>query len=199
MVEASECNGHLKKVAIFFYMKRNSEEILDFWFNILSERDWFSKSDEIDDMIRRRFREHLLEAGRGELFYWRENAMGRLAEIIVLDQFSRNIYRGTAAAFQNDALALILAQEMVYLGLNQQLDQKQKIFSYMPFMHSESRVIHEQAIHLFTALGDEETLKFEELHKDIIDKFGRFPHRNKIIGRNSTLREEEFLKQHSGF
>lgn len=180
-------------------MKRNHEEILDFWFNILSQRDWFAKSDEIDNLIRRRFREHLLEAGRRELFYWRESAQGRLAEIIVLDQFSRNIYRGNAAAFQNDALALILAQELVYLGLNHELDQKQKIFSYMPFMHSESRVIHEQALHLFKALGDDETLKFEELHKDIIDKFGRFPHRNKIIGRNSTFREEEFLKQHSGF
>lgn len=183
----------------FFYMKRKPEEILDFWFNILSERDWFVKSDDLDDMIRRRFREHLLEAGRGELFYWRDTPTGRLAEILVLDQFSRNIYRGTAEAFQNDALALILAQEMVYLGLHQELSQKQKIFSYMPFMHSESRVIHEEAMHLFTALGDEETLKFEELHKDIIDKFGRFPHRNKIVGRNSTTREEEFLKHHSGF
>lgn len=180
-------------------MKRKFEEILDFWFNILSERDWFVKSDDLDDMIRRRFREHLLEAGRGELYYWRETPSGRLAEILVLDQFSRNIYRGTAEAFQNDALALILAQEMVYLGLHQELSQKQKIFSFMPYMHSESRIIHEEAMHLFKALGDEETLKFEEMHKNIIDKFGRFPHRNKIIGRNSTIREEEFLKHHSGF
>lgn len=180
-------------------MKRKPEDILDFWFNILSEADWFIKSDEIDDMIRRRFRDYLLEASRGELFYWRESSTGRLAEIIVLDQFSRNIYRGTPEAFKNDALALILAQEMIYLGLHQELSQKQRIFSYMPFMHSESRVIHEQAIHLYTDLGDEESLKFEELHRDIIDKFGRFPHRNNIIGRTSTAREIEFLKQHSGF
>lgn len=199
MLELQDPNGHLKKVAIFFYMKRKPDAIIDFWFNVLSESDWFKKNDELDDMIRRRFRDHVIEAGRGELFYWRGSALGRLAEIIVLDQFSRNIYRGTAESFQNDALALILAQEMIYLGLHKELTQKQRIFSYMPFMHSESRVIHAEALHLFEELGDKETLKFEELHKDIIDKFGRFPHRNKIIGRTTTLREQEFLKQHSGF
>lgn len=183
----------------FFYMKRKPDDILDFWFNILSERDWFIKDDEIDDMIRRRFRDFLLEASRGELFYWRENATGRLAEIIILDQFSRNIYRGSSAAFQNDALALVLAQEMINLKLHLELTEKQRIFCYMPFMHSESPVIHEQALNLFSSLGDKESLKFEELHKDIIDKFGRFPHRNKIIGRTSTMREIEFLKHHSGF
>ncbi len=180
-------------------MKRKPEDIIDFWFNVLMESDWFKKSDDLDNMIRRRFRDHLLEAGKGELYYWRDNAMGRLAEIIVLDQFSRNIYRGTPEAFQNDALALILAQEMIYLGLHKELSQKQRIFSYMPFMHSESRVIHAEALQLFIELGDKETLKFETLHKEIIDKFGRFPHRNKIIGRTTTLREQEFLKQHSGF
>ena len=134
-------------------------------------------------------------AKQAELWTWRENAEGRLAEIIILDQFSRNLYRDQAAAFAQDAQALTLAQEAIRLGLDQQLAPEQRSFLYMPFMHSESKLIHEEALKLFEALGNPINLDFEHRHKVIIDRFGRYPHRNAILGRESTPEEIEFLKQ----
>ena len=121
--------------------------------------------------------------------------MGRLAEIIVLDQFSRNIYRGTPLSFAYDPLALALAQEAITAKANQSLNPDQKAFLYMPFMHSESPAIHEIALELFKEPGLESNLDFEIRHKTIIDRFGRFPHRNEILGRQSTGEEISFLKE----
>lgn len=123
-----------------------------------------------------------------------------LAEVLVLDQFSRNMYRGQAKAFACDSLALALAQTAVAKGFDLQLTEVQRSFLYMPYMHSESAVIHEQAAKLYTKLGREENLKFEYKHKQIIDTFGRYPHRNLALGRTSTAEELEFLKRpDSGF
>ena len=130
-----------------------------------------------------------------ELWTWRETAEGRLAEIIVLDQFSRNLFRDHPASFAQDPLALSLAQEAVRLGLDQQLAPDQRCFMYMPFMHSESKIIHAQALQLFEALGNPMNLDFELKHKTIIDRFGRYPHRNQILERESTPEEVEFLTQ----
>ena len=141
------------------------------------------------------FSEILEQASQAELWSWRKTAEGRLAEIIVLDQFSRNIFRGTARAFAQDSLALALAQEAISLDLDKQLSPEQRAFLYMPFMHSESRLIHEYAFKLFQRLGNPSNLEYEIKHKIIIERFGRYPHRNQILGRESTEEELSFLTQ----
>lgn len=170
------------------------KDILNFWFRELSPQDWFRKDPKLDQEIKDRFSGVLQKASRGGLESWRDNPEGRLAEIIVLDQFSRNIHRGSKKAFQNDELALSLAQEMVDKGLDQQLSQEKKSFVYMPYMHSEKLEVHEIAEKLFSSEGLEKNLDFEKKHKHILQKFGRYPHRNKILGRKSTPAEVEFLK-----
>lgn len=169
-------------------------EVINFWFSELTPEDWWKKSDELDRLIEKRFLKVHQAAIRGELFDWRNSAEGRLAEIIVLDQFSRNIYRGKPDSFSSDSLALILAQEAVRSGSDEQLSPEQKAFLYMPYMHSESAVIHEEAVRLFSQKGLEGNLDFEHAHFNIIKKYGRYPHRNEILGRQSTQEEIEFLK-----
>lgn len=122
-------------------------------------------------------------------------AEGRLAEIIVLDQLSRNLYRNSPLAFAQDALALALAQEAITLKLDAALPPIQRSFLYMPFMHSESKLIHQYALKLFEDLGNPINLDFEQRHKVIIDRFGRYPHRNQVLGRNSSQEELDFLTQ----
>jgi uncharacterized protein (DUF924 family) len=175
------------------------KDVLNFWFNELSSSDWFKSDENLDKKISLKFKSTLEEAKRGELFSWRKTAEGRLAEIILLDQFSRNIFRGTQDAFGTDTMALVLAQEMVELRLDRELTVIQRSFAYMPYMHSESLVIHQEALKLFALPGLEDNLKFEILHKEIIERFGRYPHRNQILGRASTSEEVEFLKNHAGF
>ena len=173
----------------------NYQEIIDFWFSEETQPFWFAKSDAFDQTLHQRFAHTLDQAKHCELWTWRATAEGRLAEIIVLDQFSRNLYRDHAESFAQDALALALAQETIHLNLDQQLSPEQRSFLYMPFMHSESKIIHIQALQLFEELGNPLNLDFEKKHKVIIDRFGRYPHRNQILGRSSTAEEIEFLKQ----
>ncbi|KJY82835.1 membrane protein [Vibrio galatheae] len=173
----------------------SSTDVLDFWFNELDAKDWFMGSPELDVQIDSRFGALLTRASQSELFTWRGSADGRLAEVIVLDQFSRNIYRGTPNAFAQDPLALALAQEAIAQGLDKALPIEQRAFLYMPFMHSESALIHQQAIELFSTPGMENNYQFELKHKLIIDRFGRYPHRNQILGRQSSEEEIEFLTQ----
>lgn len=170
-------------------------EILTFWFEELSMLDWFKGSEALDSTIKTRFGDLHRQATLCELDHWRTNAEGRLAEIIILDQFSRNIYRNSPFAFATDAMALALAQEAVSLKCDQQLSDTQKSFLYMPYMHSESLKVHETAVKLFEANGLKGNIDFEYKHKIIIEKFGRYPHRNKILGRHSTKEEVAFLKQ----
>lgn len=171
------------------------KDVLTFWFEELTPADWFSRSDELDSCIQQRFGGLLIQAAQSELFDWRDSAEGRLAEIIVLDQFSRNVYRDTAQAFSADPLALGLAQEAIAQGCDQQLTAIQRSFLYMPFMHSESLKIHQQAVTLFESNGLEGNVEFEHKHKVIIERFGRYPHRNDVLGRPSTAEEIEFLTQ----
>lgn len=176
------------------------QDILHFWFCESTQPFWFAKSDAFDQKLRQRFGDVLKQAALGELWTWRDCAEGRLAEIIVLDQFSRNIYRDTSAAFAQDAQALTLAQEAIAQGLDQTLCVEKRIFLYLPFMHSESQMIHLEALKLFQALGHANTLDYEIRHKAIIDRFGRYPHRNVILGRQSSEEELAFLQQpNSGF
>jgi len=171
------------------------QQVLDFWFKELESKDWFVASDDIDALITQRFTLLLQQAAAAELFTWRSSAKGRLAEIIVLDQFSRNVYRNSAKSFSQDPLALALAQEAIALGLDKSLSDIEKSFLYMPFMHSESALIHQQAVVLFNQPGLEHNYDFELKHKAIIDRFGRYPHRNQILGRESSAEEMEFLTQ----
>ena len=169
------------------------QSILHFWFTELTPKQHFAKDTALDETIRTRFGATLEAAARCELFAWRATPEGRLAEVLVLDQFSRNVYRDTPRAFAQDALALALAQELVASGQDRSLPLAQRSFAYMPYMHSESALIHEQAVALFSQPGMENTLRFELQHKAIIDRFGLYPHRNAILGRSSTAKELAFL------
>jgi uncharacterized protein (DUF924 family) len=171
------------------------DEVLQFWFGELTSADWWRKDPALDRRIVERYAATLVAAARCELFAWRDSARGRLAEIIVLDQFSRNVHRDAAAAFANDALALALAQEAVARGCDRELPVQQRAFMYLPYMHSESPLIHEQALQLFATPGLEHNLDFERRHKAVIDRYGRYPHRNAALGRVSTAAELEFLQQ----
>lgn len=149
----------------------NYQDFLDFWFSPAAEPNWFVKSAEFDALLAEKFTDVLQQAAQGELWTWRETPAGRLAEIIVLDQLSRNLYRNDPRAFAQDGMALVLAQEMIHLKLDQNLNPTERRFLYMPFMHSELK------------------------HKIIIDRFGRYPHRNQVLGRPSSAEELEFLTQ----
>lgn len=168
--------------------------VLDFWFGELSAADWWKKDPAQDERIRQRFGTLHARASRCELWAWRAAADGRLAEIIVLDQFSRNLFRDSARAFAQDPLALALAQEAVAGGFDRALDPERRVFMYMPYMHSESRIIHETAEVLFRENGITSNYDFELRHKRIVDQFGRYPHRNAVLGRETTPEEAEFLK-----
>ena len=176
-------------------MSMSPENVLSFWFEEIDQKSWWSKDPAFDQLVAERFGGLIEPAKKGELYHWRSSPKGRLAEIIVLDQFSRNIYRDSPMAFEADAMALALAQEAVTQHIEEELSQQQIQFLYMPFMHSESKAIHEVAVKLFNREAVKDNLAFELRHKAIIDRFGRYPHRNKILGRKSTPEEIEFLKQ----
>jgi uncharacterized protein (DUF924 family) len=177
----------------------NTQSILHFWFTELTEKQHFAKDAALDALIAQRFGATLEAGSRCELFGWRNakehGPAGRLAEIIVLDQFSRNVWRDTPRAFAQDALALALAQELVARGDDAQLPLAQRRFAYMPYMHSESIVVHQEALRLFAQAGLEDNLRFERSHLAILERFGRYPHRNAILGRASTPEELAFLQE----
>ena len=167
--------------------------VLDFWFKEIDAKQWWTKSAEFDQLIASRFGSLHAAAARCELHPWRETPPGRLAEIIVLDQFSRNMFRDQPQAFACDAMALALAQTAVATQADAVLEIQQRAFVYMPYMHSESLLIHGTAQALFSQAGLESSLASEQHHKAILDRFGRYPHRNAILGRASTTEELEFL------
>lgn len=176
------------------------QDILRFWFEEIDPKQWWAKDDAFDQLIRARFSDVHAQATRCELYPWRAHARGRLAEIIVLDQFSRNMFRGSPLAFASDSLALVLAQEAVSAKADLELTPTERSFVYLPFMHSESLKIHALALDLYQRNGIQSNLDFEIKHKQIIERFGRYPHRNAILGRRSTEAEIEFLQQPgSGF
>lgn len=172
-----------------------ADDVLHFWFDELDNKARFAKDEALDARMRQRFGAMLQAAAAGELWAWRNTPQGRLAEVIVLDQFSRNIWRGDPRSFAQDPQALVLAQELVAGGHDQALTPAQRAFAYMPFMHSESALVHQRAVELFSQPGLDNELSFELRHKAIIDRFGRYPHRNAILGRASTPNEEAFLAE----
>ncbi|MCJ8518012.1 uncharacterized protein (DUF924 family) [Pseudorhizobium tarimense] len=176
------------------------QEILDFWFGRLSRKQWFEKSDEVDAEIDRRFRETHLALARGGVEEWRETPDGRLAAIIVLDQFPRNIYRGTPLAFATDWMALREARLAIEAGADEGVAVDHRAFIYLPYEHSEDLRDQQRCVELFKRLGDSEYLDYAERHLAVIQEFGRFPHRNALLGRQSTDAELDYLsKPGAGF
>ena len=172
------------------------QDVLDFWFAPENADLLFEKNDDFDSEIRQRFGKTWEAACAGLLWEWRDNPYGRLAEIIVLDQFSRNLCRGDEKSFTQDTMALVLAQELYQLPeFDEEFSVQEKCFAMMPFMHSESKTVHKWALTIFQEIGNENNLYCEKLHKNIIDKFGRYPHRNEVLGRETTAEEAEFLTQ----
>lgn len=174
-------------------MNTTYQHIIDFWFDEIEPKKWFVKDVEFDQLLIERFYEVHRQATASELWHWRDEPLGRLAEVIVLDQFSRNMFRGQPASFAFDGMALTLAQEAVASGADRQLSERHRYVLYMPYMHSESARVHEEAVRLFTSIPSMDGLKWELKHKAIIDRFGRYPHRNEILGRPSTAEETKFL------
>ncbi|WP_394123565.1 DUF924 family protein [Psychrobacter nivimaris] len=189
------------------YLDPNARAVLDFWFDKNNEAYWFEQNDRFDKQIQDKFGDIWQAAKQGECVQWRlaESSLdgnssitalaGRLAEIIVLDQFSRNLCRGQASAFSQDGMALALAQEAIQQPYFDTLPMQWRRFIIIPFMHSESAIIHKRYLPLFEQLDDANTLDFEHRHKQIIDQFGRYPHRNEVLNRDSTEDEKNFLKQ----
>ena len=179
--------------------KKDIDTILHFWFEEISPKEQFKKDDAFDARIKEQFFDVYAHIMDGDTKEWRETPEGRLAEIIVLDQFSRNMFRDDAQSFKGDSLALTLAQEAVRVGADKKVGEEMRTFFYMPYMHSESKEAHKEALKIFEAHGNKLNLEYEIKHKDIIDRFGRYPHRNEVLGRESTEEEIEFLKENPGF
>jgi uncharacterized protein (DUF924 family) len=176
--------------------------ILDFWFGPAPHqpRDaWFTKSDAFDRQIRERFGDALAAGIAGAFGAWCTTPLGSLARVVLLDQLTRNAFRGTLDAFAGDPAALATADHAIERGFDRTLDPYERWFLYMPFEHSESLPMQERSVALFTALADEtgvdSPLPWAERHRDVIRRFGRFPHRNDILGRPSTSEEHAFLEQ----
>jgi uncharacterized protein (DUF924 family) len=170
-------------------------DVLGFWFEETKPEQWFKKDAAFDASIRRRFlalHEVLATRPSEELF---ADARTALAAIIVFDQMPRNIFRNTPRAFATDVKALGIAVAAVAQGLDEGMAKDERMFCYLPFEHAEDRLAQNRCVALMTALGDPELTKWAEAHKAIVDRFGRFPHRNAILGRPSTPEEIEFLKE----
>lgn len=183
----------MKPVVTRMTGRPSPEDVLAFWFTGIDPKAWWTADPGFDAQIARRYGDLLVRAAAAELYAWRRSARGRLAEILVLDQFSRNIHRDTPLAFAQDPMALALAQEAVATGAHLELADVERAFLLMPYMHSESRLIHVQAEMLFREFAPPDNLDFELRHKAIVDRFGRYPHRNRVLGRASSAEELEFL------
>ncbi len=176
--------------------------VLEFWYaGQFNERRkaWFKKDPDFDAEIRRQFGDDVEKASKGDYDHLAETPEGALALIILLDQFPRNLFRNDPKTFATDSKALALAKEAVAGGLDKELTPFQKIFIYLPFEHSENLQDQHRAVELCEALGDADYLKYAIAHRDVIAQFGRFPHRNKVLGRKSTKAEVEFLKNFDAF
>jgi len=176
------------------------EEILDFWFSKRVTALHFAKDSAFDIEIKAEFLKAYQQAADGKLEKWQESALGSLALVIMLDQFPRNMFRDTPNAFATDEYALYVAKQAIEKRLDKELSKDQRMFLYMPFMHSEDLQIQEESVKLFEGMKRPDNIDYAIAHRDIIKEFGRFPHRNKILWRKSTPEEFEFLKQPgSGF
>ena len=174
-------------------------DILDFWFSERVSKFWFRSTDEFDTELRMKYSPVLEDAVAGKRQAWAETAEGALALAIVLDQFPLNMYRGQARSFASEADAIKVTKQAVKQGLDQQLTPEKRVFLYMPLMHSENLADQVFSVALFKASGLKNNLRFARHHLGIIERFGRFPHRNAILGRINTPEEETYLHSDEAF
>lgn len=189
-----------------------AEDVLDFWLGPLDEhgfsdddhrKRWFQKDESFDALLRERFGALHARAARGELDDWGETPRGRVALVILLDQMSRNLHRGTPAMYAHDDEALAIARRALEAGDDEVLEAQERYFLYMPFLHAEDGAAQERCVELFEQAQQELPPEIAErfdpkwavLHRDVVKRFGRFPHRNELLGRESTAEEEAFLKE----
>jgi uncharacterized protein (DUF924 family) len=170
-------------------------DVLRFWFDELGRKAWFVRDAAVDAQIRTRFLPLIEELATRPADEALASADRALATVIVLDQFPRNVFRGEARAFATDARALDVAKAAIARALDQGVPADRRVFLYLPFEHSEELADQERSIELTAALGDEEYARYAVLHRDVIARFGRFPHRNVALGRTPTLEELTFLKE----
>jgi len=170
----------------------NPAEIVSFWRDAGSDK-WFDKNEEFDGLVRSKFLAIHEAAARGELADFEESAEGLLALVILLDQFPRNMFRGSPHAFATDPLARAIANRAIALGIDEAIDPAMRPFFYLPFMHSEAAADQDRCVVLYEAFGDEALLQYATTHRDVIAQFGRFPHRNRVLGRETTAAEQAFL------
>lgn len=175
------------------------QDILNFWFSEPVEAHWFVRSDDLDAQIKQRFSGIYEQAVAGDLSDWKDDANSALALTILLDQFPRNLFRGSPKAFASDAQARDVAKLALDKTYDQAVDAKARQFFYLPLMHSEEIEDQERCVKLYEVLGNDFSLGFAREHRDIVKQFGRFPHRNAVLGRENTQQETEFLKTHIGF
>lgn len=175
------------------------QDIIDFWFSEAARKLWFKSTPEFDLQLRETYQDSWERARRGELDHWMQSADGCLALVVVLDQFPLNMFRNTAQSYATEAQSREVARVALEKNFDQALDAERKAFLYMPFMHSESLEDQQLALELFAQPGLENNLRFARHHHDIVAKFGRFPHRNEALGRDSTAAEIEYLNSKQAF
>ncbi|MDH5378633.1 MAG: DUF924 domain-containing protein [Gammaproteobacteria bacterium] len=175
------------------------EEILSFWFSKLVSKHWFNSTPELDSVIKERFEEAYSAALAGKLDHWLESPESALALVIILDQFPLNMYRGEARSFESENKAVEVALKSISQQHHLKIDKDKVGFLVLPFMHSESMKMQDVSVKLFTQLGLDENLRYAEHHRKIVENYGRFPHRNEILGRASTPEEIKYLNSPDAF
>lgn len=170
------------------------DEVVTFWREA-GPKKWFAKDDAFDEECRRRFLASWEKAGRGELSAWEDTPEGALALILLLDQMPRNMFRGDPRTWSTDPQALAAAERALDRGFDLKVDPSLQAFLYLPFEHAEDRKAQERSLKLFSILGAEEQMKYAQHHHDVVMRFGRFPHRNAVLGRESTPEELAFLDE----
>lgn len=178
----------------------NSAEVLAFWFAEAVKPLWFASTPEFDEALRERFLATYRAAATGQLLEdWERTPLGVLALVIVLDQFPLNLFRGHPESFATEAAARVVADRAIACGFDREMNPEQRLFLYLPFMHGEALTDQERSVRLFQQAGLEESLRFARHHRDLIRRFGRFPHRNAILGRESTPEEIAYLASPEAF
>ena len=175
------------------------QEIIDFWFSDEVRKLWFKSTPEFDAQLRERYQLLWQQASQGELDHWQQTAVGCLALVIILDQFPLNIFRNQAQSFATEAQSRVVARLAIDQGFDQAMDVGSRAFLYMPFMHSETLADQQLALQLFDQPGLEDHRRFARHHHDIVEKFGRFPHRNQALGRQDSPAELEYLNSKQAF
>jgi len=180
-------------------MTESASNILDFWFSAEIKALWYNSTAEFDQLLSERFLETYKAAVKGELEQWSDSPEGSLALVILLDQFPLNMFRGKKECFQSELESIRVANQAIESQFDVKLPDEQKAFLYLPFMHSETLKDQDRAIALFEKAGLGDNLKYARHHRNIIERFGRFPHRNKILDRNSTPEEISYLDSSEAF